>query len=126
MREEIVEDPKIADLLTPDEFFGCKRLCAGTDYYETFNRANVSLIDVSNFGIERLTETGLRAEGVDYDLDAIVYATGFDAMTGSVTRIKITGANGQTIQEKWADGPATYIGLTISGFPNMFNTFSIS
>ncbi len=122
--DEIVEDPKIADLLTPDEFFGCKRLCAGTDYYETFNRANVSLIDVSNFGIERLTETGLRAEGVDYDLDAIVYATGFDAMTGSVTRIKITGANGQTIQEKWADGPATYIGLTISGFPNMFNMVS--
>ena len=89
----------------------------GTGYYETFNRDNVSLIDVSNLGIERLTETGLRAEGVDYDLDAIVYATGFDAMTGSVTRIKITGTNGQTIQEKWADGPATYIGLTISGFP---------
>ena len=78
-------------MLTPDEFFGCKRLCAGTGYYETFNRDNVSLIDVSNLGIERLTETGLRAEGVDYDLDAIVYATGFDAMTGSVTRIKITG-----------------------------------
>ena len=122
--DEIVEDPKIADLLTPDEFFGCKRLCAGTDYYETFNRDNVSLIDVSDLGIERLTETGLRAEGVDYDLDAIVYATGFDAMTGSVTRIKITGTNGQTIQEKWADGPATYIGLTISGFPNMFNMVS--
>ncbi|MGB0630920.1 MAG: flavin-containing monooxygenase [Alphaproteobacteria bacterium] len=122
--DEIVDDPAVADLLTPNEFFGCKRLCAGTDYYETFNRANVSLVDVSKSGIERFTETGLRAEGVDYDLDAIIYATGFDAMTGSVTRIKITGTNGRTIQEKWADGPATYIGLAVAGFPNMFNMVS--
>ena len=122
--DEIVDDPKVADLLTPDEIFGCKRLCAGTDYYETFNRDNVTLVDVSKSGIERLTADGLRAEGEDYALDAIVYATGFDAMTGSVTRIKIAGANGLTIQDKWADGPANYLGLTIAGFPNMFNMVS--
>ena len=122
--DEIVDDPDVAELLTPDEFFGCKRLCAGTDYYETFNRDNVSLIDVSDKGIECLTESGLRAEGVDYDLDAIIYATGFDAMTGSVTRIRITGSDGLTIQKKWEDGPSNYLGLTIAGFPNMFNMVS--
>jgi cyclohexanone monooxygenase len=120
----IIKDPKIVDLLTPDEEFGCKRLCAGTGYYEMFNRDNVSLIDVRNSGIECFTTNGLRAEGVNYDLDSIIYATGFDAMTGSVTRIKITGKNGQTIQEKWMDGPKTFLGLTISGFPNMFNMVS--
>ena len=123
--DEIVEDPKIADLLTPDEFFGCKRLCAGTDYYETFNRDNVTLVDVSGKGIQRFTENGLLAEDLDYDLDVIIYATGFDAMTGSVTRIAITGTNGLTIQDKWADGPHTYLGLTTSGFPNMFNLVSV-
>lgn len=122
--DEIVDDPEIAELLTPDEFFGCKRLCAGTDYYETFNRDNVSLVDVSDQGIECLTSAGLRAEGVDYDLDAIIYATGFDAMTGSVTRIRITGSDGLTIQKKWEDGPSNYLGLTIAGFPNMFNMVS--
>ncbi len=121
---EIVKDDEVLDRLTPDEIFGCKRLCAGTNYYEMFNRDNVTLVDISNKGIEMLTESGLRAEGKDYNLDMIIYATGFDAMTGSVTRIEITGANGQTIQEKWADGPHTYIGLSISGFPNMFNMVS--
>ena len=121
---EIVRDDEVLDRLTPDEIFGCKRLCAGTNYYEMFNRDNVTLVDISNKGIEMLTESGLRAEGKDYNLDMIIYATGFDAMTGSVTRIEITGANGQTIQEKWADGPHTYMGLSISGFPNMFNMVS--
>ncbi|MEC7488162.1 MAG: NAD(P)/FAD-dependent oxidoreductase [Pseudomonadota bacterium] len=122
--DEVIEDPAVADLLTPKEFFGCKRLCAGTGYYETYNRDNVTLVDVSKSGIGCLTASGLSAEGNEYDLDAIIYATGFDAMTGSVTRIKITGVNGETIQNKWADGPRTYLGLTISGFPNMFNMVS--
>ena len=113
---EIVKDDEVLDRLTPDEIFGCKRLCAGTNYYEMFNRDNVTLVDISNKGIEMLTESGLRAEGKDYNLDMIIYATGFDAMTGSVTRIEITGANGQTIQEKWADGPHTYMGLSICRF----------
>lgn len=122
--DEIIDDPKIADLLTPDEEFGCKRLCSGTGFYEMFNRDNVTLVDVRGTGIERITPTGLTAEGIDYDLDMIIYATGFDAMTGSVTRIKITGKDGQTIQQKWDEGPKTYLGLMISGFPNMFNMVS--
>ena len=122
--DDVVEDPVIADLLTPGEYFGCKRLCAGTDYYEAYNRHNVTLVDVSKSGIDCLTPTGLRAEGKDYDLDAIIYATGFDAMTGSVTRIKITGTGGRRIQDKWVDGPHNYLGLSISGFPNMFNMVS--
>ena len=122
--EEIIDDPKLVDLLTPDEEFGCKRLCSGTGFYEMFNRDNVRLVDVRGTGIERFTPAGLRAEGVDYDLDTIIFATGFDAMTGSVTRIRITGKGGQTIQQKWAEGPKTYLGLMISGFPNMFNMVS--
>jgi cyclohexanone monooxygenase len=122
--EEIIDDPKLVDLLTPDEEFGCKRLCSGTGFYEMLNRDNVTLVDVRGTGIERFTPTGLRAEGVDYDLDTIIFATGFDAMTGSVTRIRITGKGGQTIQQKWAEGPKTYLGLMISGFPNMFNMVS--
>jgi cation diffusion facilitator CzcD-associated flavoprotein CzcO len=122
--EEIIDDPKLVELLTPDEEFGCKRLCSGTGFYEMFNRDNVTLVDVRGTGIERFTPAGLRAEGVDYDLDTIIFATGFDAMTGSVTRIRITGKGGQTIQQKWAEGPKTYLGLMISGFPNMFNMVS--
>ncbi len=118
---EVVKDPETAETLTPDEVFGCKRLCAGTDYYETYNRSNVTLVDVSGSGVERFTPTGLRAAGRDYALDAIITATGFDAMTGGVTRIRITGIGGLTIQEKWRPGPSTYLGMTVSGFPNMFN-----
>ena len=118
----IVDDPAIAELLIPNgDVFGGKRLCAGTNYFETYNRSNVSLVDVSEYGIERFTPTGLLAAGSDYDLDVIVCATGFDAMTGSVVRIDITGLGGQTIAEKWADGPHNYLGLRIAGFPNLFN-----
>ncbi len=119
---EIVDDPATADLLTPHgHIFGCKRLCAGTNYYETFNRPNVTLVDIRGSGIERLTPTGVRAASRDFELDAIVCATGFDAMTGSVTKIRITGVNGLTIQQKWHSGPDTYLGLAVAGFPNMFN-----
>ena len=121
---QIVHDPKVADLLTPNEYFGCKRLCAGTDYYETFNRENVTLVDVSKSSIKGLTSGGLETKSSEYALDMIIYATGFDAMTGSVTRINITGMGGQSIQEKWEAGPLTYLGLTVSGFPNMFNLVS--
>jgi cation diffusion facilitator CzcD-associated flavoprotein CzcO len=119
----IVKDPKTAELLMPkDEIFGCKRLVSGTNYYETFNRPNVSLVDVSGEGrIERMTPTGLSAGGKDYALDALVLATGFDAMTGSVVRIQIKGRSGLTIQDAWQDGPGNFIGLAVHGFPNMFN-----
>jgi cyclohexanone monooxygenase len=118
---EVVKDPAVAELLTPDEPFGCKRLCAGTDYYEAYNRDNVTLVDIRGTGIERFTRTGLRAAGRDYDFDAIICATGFNAMTGSVTGIDITGADGLTIEDKWRPGPSTFLGMTIAGFPNMFN-----
>ncbi len=120
---EVVEDPEIVDLLTPDHVFNCKRLGVGTNYYETYNRDNVTLVDIRKTGIERLTPNGLRAGGADYALDAIVCATGYDAMTGSVARIDITGRGGVSIKDKWREGPKTFLGLTVSGFPNMFNIY---
>jgi cyclohexanone monooxygenase len=123
----IVHDPAVAETLIPNgDIFGGKRLCAGTGYYETYNRPNVTLVDVSATGeqvggIERFTSSGLRAAGADYELDVVVCATGFDAMTGSVIRMDITGSAGTTIKERWADGPHNYLGLAVDGFPNLFN-----
>jgi len=119
---QIVKDPVTAELLCPkdDLPFGTKRLCVDTDYYETFNRDNVSLVDVKAAPITGITPTGLRTTQKDYALDAIVFATGFDAMTGAVLAIDIRGADGQSLREKWAGGPRTYLGLSIAGFPNLF------
>ncbi|TFH18749.1 MAG: hypothetical protein E4H03_14335 [Myxococcales bacterium] len=123
MREKIrgvVHDAETTALLSPSQVLGCKRLCAGTDYFETFNRDNVHLIDVSRDPIERFTATGLNVGGVDHPLDIVVFATGFDAMTGSLDRLDIRGRHGLTLKEKWAEGPKTYLGLGSSGFPNFF------
>lgn len=118
----IVDDPATAEKLIPNgDIFGGKRLCAGTNYFETYNRTDVTLVDVSGDGIARFTPTGLIAEGQAYDLDVIVCATGFDAMTGSVVRMDITGPDGDTMERKWADGPHNYLGMTVAGFPNLFN-----
>ncbi|MBI4692431.1 MAG: NAD(P)/FAD-dependent oxidoreductase [Gammaproteobacteria bacterium] len=117
---EIVKDPATAQLLTPKTIFGCKRICADTGYYETFNRANVTLVDVSEKPIEEFTARGLVVDGREYAFDAIVSATGFDAMTGSLNRIDIRGRAGQPLREKWAAGPRTYLGLQAAGFPNLF------
>jgi cyclohexanone monooxygenase len=118
---EVVEDPEVAELLTPRGFhFGTKRLCSGTHYYETFNRDNVTLVDVRPAPIEEITPTGLRTAEASYELDVIVFATGFDAMTGSLSRIDIRGEGGKSLAEKWAEGPRTYLGLSVSGFPNLF------
>ncbi|MCU1545585.1 MAG: cyclohexanone monooxygenase [Homoserinimonas sp.] len=117
----IVNDPQTAEALKPkDLFIGTKRLCSGTDYYETFNRQNVRLVDVKSDPIKRVTPTGLQTEGETFALDAIIFATGFDAMTGSLLRINPTGRGGVKLSERWADGPRSYLGLSISGFPNMF------
>ncbi|MEX2616043.1 MAG: NAD(P)/FAD-dependent oxidoreductase [Alphaproteobacteria bacterium] len=116
----IVKDPKVAELLCPDNVFGCKRLCVDTGYYETYNQPHVTLVDIAQNGIERFTETGIVANGTEYELDAVVCATGFAAMTGSFDRIAITGRDGLTLKEKWAAGPRTYLGLTSVGFPNLF------
>jgi cyclohexanone monooxygenase len=117
---QVVDDPEVAELLCPDTIIGCKRMCVDTHYYATFNRPNVSLVDVSDEPIETLTSTGLRAGGVDYEFDAIIFATGFDAMTGALLAVDIRGRGGQALRDCWADGPGTYLGLGVSGFPNMF------
>lgn len=117
---EIVKDPATAELLSPKGIIGCKRLCADTNYYETYNRANIHLVDVSRHPIERFTARGLVTGGVEYTFDDVVFATGFDAMTGSLLRMDIRGKNGVSLNEKWAAGPLTYLGLMIAGFPNLF------
>ncbi|MFP6777338.1 MAG: NAD(P)/FAD-dependent oxidoreductase, partial [Alphaproteobacteria bacterium] len=118
---ERVKDPAIADLLCPtDHPFGTKRLCVDTDYYETYNRDNVSLIDVKSAPIKKFIPKGLRAGSKEYEFDALVFATGFDAMTGALFNIDIRGRNGIQFKEKWSDGPRTYLGLAVAGFPNLF------
>jgi cyclohexanone monooxygenase len=118
---EIVKDPEVARLLQPSNHpIGSKRICVDTDYFATFNRPNVELVDIRANPIEAILPHGLRAGARDYDLDAIVLATGFDAMTGSVARIDIRGRDGQSLNRKWAEGPRTYLGLMSAGFPNLF------
>jgi cyclohexanone monooxygenase len=118
---EIVKDPATADLLAPrDHPIGTKRICVDTRYFETYNRPNVHLVDVRSAQIEEITPTGLRTARASYDFDVIVFATGFDAMTGALTRIDIHGTDGSTLKEKWEHGPRTYLGLMCAHFPNMF------
>ncbi len=116
----MLKDQTLADKLVPDYLIGCKRLVIDTGYYDTFNRPNVELVDISSGPIERITETGLRAAGRDFEVDAIVMATGFDAMTGALARIDIRGREGRSLREKWSEGPRTYLGLMSAGFPNLF------
>ena len=117
---EIVKDPAVADLLSPKTVIGCKRLCVDTGYFETFNRDNVELVDVSDSPIDGITERGLRVGDREFELDAIVFATGFDAMTGALLSIDIRGRDGRSLQDAWAEGPRTYLGLNVVGFPNLF------
>jgi cyclohexanone monooxygenase len=118
---EQVKDPKIAELLTPkDHPFGTKRPCVDTGYYATYNRDNVELVDLRADPLETFTATGIKTANRNFDFDAVVLATGFDAMTGAIKRIDIRGVNGETIKEHWAAGPETYLGLMVAGFPNLF------
>jgi cation diffusion facilitator CzcD-associated flavoprotein CzcO len=117
---EKVENSKLAEMLTPRNTIGCKRLCIDIGYYETFNRPNVELVDVSNEPIEAITAKGVRARGKEYEVDAIVFATGFDAMTGALNNIDIRGRGGLRLQDKWSAGPRTYLGVAMAGFPNLF------
>ena len=117
----IVRDPRVAELLAPNDHpIGTKRLCLDTNYYETYNRDNVTLVDVRSDPIEGITERGVKTRDAEYELDALVFATGFDAMTGALREIDIRVGNGPTLAEKWEAGPLTYLGLMVSGFPNMF------
>ncbi len=116
----LVKDPDVAELLAPKQLFLCKRLCVGSDYYETYNRDNVTLVDISETGIDRVTPEGVCVAGHTEPVDVLVLATGFDAVTGALKRIDIRGVDGLALREKWADGPRTYLGLGIAGFPNLF------
>ncbi len=116
----VVEDPQVADLLSPDNVFGCKRLCVDSGYFETYNLPHVKLVDVSEHPIERLTAGGVVTNGVEYDADVVVCATGFAAMTGSFDRIDIRGRDSLALKKKWEAGPRTYLGLSTQGFPNFF------
>ncbi|WP_028936363.1 flavin-containing monooxygenase [Pseudonocardia spinosispora] len=118
---ERVEDPAVAELLSPtDHPYGTKRVPMETNYYETFNRDNVTLVDVRSAPIERVTETGIRVGGTDHELDVIVSAMGFDAFTGALLDMGVVGRGGLSLREKWADGPRTYLGIAAQGFPNFF------
>jgi len=117
----IVHDPDVAALLSPtDHHIGTKRICVDTDYYETFNRPNVRLVDVRSDPIEGFSETALVTAGHRYDLDVVVFATGYDAMTGPLMNIDVRGRGGVRIAETWEHGPATYLGLGVHGYPNLF------
>jgi cation diffusion facilitator CzcD-associated flavoprotein CzcO len=117
---EVVKDPVTAEVLTPRNIIGCKRLCVDTGYWATFNRPNVTLVDIRDEPIEKITPTGVRARGRQYDFDCLVLATGFDAMTGALLKVDFRGRGGVMLKEKWGEGPKTYLGLTVVGFPNLF------
>jgi cation diffusion facilitator CzcD-associated flavoprotein CzcO len=118
---EIVKDPAVAAKLTPTEFpIGSKRACVDTDYYASFNRDNVTLVDIRDTPIKEITATGVRTTAADYPVDIIVFATGFDAMTGALLKMDIRGRGGRSLREAWAHGPKTYLGLQVAGFPNLF------
>jgi cation diffusion facilitator CzcD-associated flavoprotein CzcO len=117
----VIDDPDVADLLIPtDHPIGTKRICTDTTYFQTFNRPNVNLVSVRKTPIESIDATGINTSDAHYDLDAIVLATGFDAMTGALAKIEIVGRGGQRLRDDWADGPRTYLGLAVDGFPNLF------
>jgi cation diffusion facilitator CzcD-associated flavoprotein CzcO len=116
----IVRDPEVAALLSPSHHIGTKRTCVDTGYYEVYNRPNVHLVDVRRSPIQEITRGGIRTAGAEYELDTIIFAIGFDAMTGPFLDIDIRGRAGRSLREKWAAGPRTYLGLTVAGFPNLF------
>lgn len=118
--QEIVIDPSVAHLLMPNDTIGCKRLCLDSGYFETYNRPNVKLVDVSSTQIESINPKGVRVAEQIYEIDVLVLATGFDAMTGALLRIDIRGRDGVTLGKKWEAGPRTYLGIAIAEFPNLF------
>jgi cation diffusion facilitator CzcD-associated flavoprotein CzcO len=118
---ERIDDPETAEKLTPtDHAFGTKRVPLENGYYEIFNQDNVDLVDVKETPIEGITPTGVRTEAGEYEFDALVFATGFDAMTGPYNKIDIRGRDGELLRDKWAEGPRTYLGLMSAGYPNLF------
>ena len=124
---ERVHDPVVAEMLVPkDHMFGSKRLPCESGYYEVYNQDNVLLVDVREAPIERITPNGIKTRDEVYELDVIIYATGFDAITGGLINLNITGQNGVRLKDKFADGPRTYMGITSAGFPNLFTVNAAS
>jgi cyclohexanone monooxygenase len=118
--DEIVKDKAVAELVKPRQYYGTKRIILDTGYYEMFNRPNVTLVDVKSDPIEKLTATGIKTRNASYDVDMIVFATGYDALTGSLTRMDIRGRDGVRLRDVWEHGPQSYLGLMVVGFPNFF------
>jgi cyclohexanone monooxygenase len=116
----IVNEERTAEILCPDQVIGCKRMCVDTGYYETFNLPHVHLVDLRKSPITGITPGGIQTTAAEYELDAIVYATGFDAMTGALMRIDVRGKGGIRLRDAWSAGPRTYLGLGVVGFPNFF------
>jgi cation diffusion facilitator CzcD-associated flavoprotein CzcO len=117
----VIDDPDVADMLIPtDHPIGTKRICTDTNYFQTFNRPNVKLVSVRKTPIESIDTTGINTTDAHYDLDMIVFATGFDALTGALGKIDIVGREGELMRDDWTDGPRTYLGLGVDGFPNLF------
>jgi cation diffusion facilitator CzcD-associated flavoprotein CzcO len=120
-----VKDPAVADLLIPkDHPYGTKRVPMETQYYETYNRPNVHLVDLNATPIDRITPDGIRTSAAEHELDIIIYATGFDAVTGALDRIYFRGRGGKLLRDAWADGPETFLGLSMTDFPNLFTLVS--
>ncbi|WHT16800.1 NAD(P)/FAD-dependent oxidoreductase [Crossiella sp. CA-258035] len=118
---ELVHDPDTAAALTPDSHpVGAKRPCVDDGYFQTFNRPNVSLVDLRKHPLEQILPSGVQAGGQDHDLDVLVLATGYDALTGPLLRLDIRGEHGVRLADRWAEGPTSYLGLTIAGFPNFY------
>ena len=118
---QIVDDQNVAAGLLPNDYgLGCKRQVLDRDYYETFNRSDVSLVNLKETPLERITPNGIKTSDAEQELDVLIYATGFDAMTGALLKSNVVGKNGVALQDKWQFGPAAYLGLQISGFPNLF------
>ena len=118
----IVKDPETAAALSPlDHPFGAKRPCLDTNYYATYNRPNVTLVNLRQEPIKAITASGIATDKRTFDIDVIVFATGFDAMTGAIMAVHpITGRDGKSLSDVWANGPQTYLGLTVADFPNLF------
>jgi cation diffusion facilitator CzcD-associated flavoprotein CzcO len=118
---ERVKDPAVAERLIPtDHYFGTKRVPCESNYYEVYNQDNVDLVSIKENPVLEVTETGLRTAQGEIEADMIIYATGFEAFTGALKRIEITGTGGKTLRKAWADGPVTYLGIQVAGFPNLF------
>ena len=117
----VVSDADVADALCPKDYpFGTKRPCLDSSYFETFNLPNVRLVDLRRTPIAAVTEAGIDTAEESFEFDAIVFATGFDAMTGPFVSVAVTGMDGVTLEDKWQHGPVTYLGLMTTGFPNFF------